>query len=118
MRSKRALAPSPPLILLLVGVLRICSNHEKNFPSFFEHCRQTASAKKLLQEHEEDRRGEDALQEERWLHQCDRERERERERSRSTRENGICKLGVWKDSKQIFFHTFTALEYYRHHRPL
>jgi hypothetical protein len=32
MRSKRALAPSPPLILLL-GVLRICANHEKNFPA-------------------------------------------------------------------------------------
>jgi hypothetical protein len=43
----------------------------------FEQCRQNARAKKLLQEHEEDRRGEDALQEERWLHQCARERERE-----------------------------------------
>jgi hypothetical protein len=75
MRSKRALAPSPSLILLLVGVLRICANHEKNFPSFFEHCRQNASVKKLLQEHEEDRRGEDALQEEIWLHQCERERD-------------------------------------------
>jgi len=37
MRSKRALAPSP-LILLLLGVLRIYANPEKNFPSFFEHC--------------------------------------------------------------------------------
>jgi len=59
--------------------LRISANHEKNFPSFFEHCRLNASAKKLLQEHEEDRRGEDDLQEERWLHQCERERERERD---------------------------------------
>jgi len=80
MRSKRALAPSPLILLLLLGVLRISANHEKNFPSFFEHCRLNASAKKLLQEHEEDRRGEDDLQEERWLHQCERERERERER--------------------------------------
>jgi hypothetical protein len=55
MRSKRALAPSPALILLLVGVLRICANHEKNFPSFFEHCRQNASVEKLPQENEEGR---------------------------------------------------------------
>jgi hypothetical protein len=77
MRSKRALAPSPLIILLLLGVFRISANHEKNFPSFFEHCRQNASVKKLLQEHEEDRRGEDALQEEGLLQQCERERERE-----------------------------------------
>ncbi len=75
MRSKRALAPSPLILLLLLGVFRISENHEENFPSFFEHCRQNASVKKLLQEHEEDRRGEDALQEEIWLHQCERERD-------------------------------------------
>ncbi len=80
MGSKHALAPSPfILLLLLLSVLRICANHENNFPSFFEHCRQNASAKNLLQEHEKDRRKEDILQKERWLHQCERERERERD---------------------------------------
>ncbi len=76
MRSIRALAPAALILLLLLGVMRICSNHEKNFTSFFAHCRQNASAKKLLQEHEEDRSGKDALEEERWFHQCERERER------------------------------------------
>jgi hypothetical protein len=69
-----------PNVLLLLLPLGVSANHEKNFPSFFEHCRHNSSAKNLLREHEEDRHGEDALPEETSLDQCERERERERER--------------------------------------